>query len=301
MTRHLRIFLLTGLLFSVALAQEPATRRTTPIAAPQSRVETVHFKSELVGKQLPYRVVLPIGYDDVMTRSRKYPVIYLLHGLFGDHTNWTERTKLAQYASTYDLIVVTPEGENGWYTDSATVPSQKFESYIIKELIPDVQRRFRTLDSRESRAIAGLSMGGYGSLKFGVKYPQMFAFAGSMSGAHDAASWTEAQLRGLDAIWKSLGPVFGPENGAVRTANDLQKMLSEMPPEQIAALPFIYVDCGTEDPLFPTNRSFSELLKSKRIPHEYRQRPGGHSWSYWDTQVQEVLRMVNRRLTHMNS
>lgn len=300
MTKHVRILLLTLLLFSLALAQEPA-RRTVPVASPQSRVETVDFKSELVGKQLPYRVVLPVGYDDVMTRSRKYPVIYLLHGLFGDHTNWTEHTKLVQYASSYDLIVVTPEGENGWYTDSATMPSAKFESYIIKELIPDVQRRFRVLDARESRAIAGLSMGGYGALKFGVKYPQMFTFVGSMSGAHDAASWTEAQLRGFDAIWKSLGPVFGPENSATRSANGLTKLLRELSSEQIAALPFIYVDCGTEDPLFPTNRSFADLLTSKKIPHEFRQKPGGHAWVYWDTQVYEVLRLVNGRLRHMNS
>lgn len=301
MTRRLHLLLLTTLLFSVALAQEPARRRTIPIALPQSRVETIQFRSELVGKQLPYRVILPIRYDDEMARSRRYPVVYLLHGLFGDHTNWTDRTKLVQYASSYDLIVVTPEGEDGWYTDSATVPSQKFESYIIKELIPDVQRRFRTLDTRESRAIAGLSMGGYGALKFGVKYPQMFAFAGSMSGAHDAASWTETQLRGFNAIWKSLGPVFGPENSSVRTGNDLQKMVREMSSQQIAALPFIYVDCGTEDPLFPTNRSFSELLASKKIPHEYRQRPGGHSWAYWDIQVGEILRMLNLRLAQMNS
>lgn len=300
MTKHVRILFLTLLLFSITLAQQPA-RSTVPVAAPQSRVETVDFKSELVGKQLPYRVVLPVGYDDVLTRSRKYPAIYLLHGLFGSHTNWTEYTKIAQYAAAYDLIVVTPEGENGWYTDSATMPSAKFESYIIKELIPDVQRRFRVLDARESRAIAGLSMGGYGALKFGVKYPQMFAFAGSMSGAQDAASWTQEQLRGFQSIWKSLGPVFGPENSSTRTANDLPKMLREMSPEQIAALPFIYVDCGTEDPLFPTNRSFVDLLTSKKIPHEFRQKPGGHAWVYWDAQVQEVLRIVNGRLAHMNS
>ena len=122
-----------------------------------------------------------------------------------------------------------------------------------------------------------------------------------MSGAHDAATWTEAQLRGFDAIWKSLGPVFGPENSPTRTANDLTKLLREMSAEQIAALPFIYVDCGTEDPLFSTNRSLDDLLTSKKIPHEYRELPGGHSWAYWDTQVQEVLRMANRRLKHMNS
>ncbi len=294
--RHLRPLLLTTLLFSIAFAQQPAPRRPVPISSPQSRVETVEFRSELVGRKLPYRVVLPVGYDDPVTQTRRYPVVYLLHGLFGHYTDWTERTKLSQYASSYGMIVVTPEGENGWYTDSLTVPSEKFESYIVKELIPDVQRRFRTVESREGRAIAGLSMGGYGALKFGVKYPDMFAFAGSMSGAHDAASSTEAQLRGFESIWRTLGPVFGPDNSQVRAANDLPKLLREMSAEQIAALPFLYIDCGTEDHLYSTNRAFVELLVTKKIPHEYRQRPGGHTWTYWDTQVREILVLANRRL-----
>lgn len=297
MKQRLHVVLLFALLSSVVLAQEPA-RRSVPIAAPQSSVETVQFRSELVGKELPYRIVLPIGYRD--TNTRRYPVVYLLHGLFGSHTNWTDLTKVKEYAASYDLIVVAPEGENGWYTDSATEPSRKFESYIIQELIPHVQRHYRALDARESRAIAGLSMGGYGALKFGVKYPHMFAFAGSMSGAQDAASWTETELRGFPAIWKSLGPVFGPEGSTTRTANDLPKLLRALSPEQISALPFIYVDCGTEDPLFPTNRAFSELLISKKIPHEYRELPGGHGWTYWDSQVHEFMKMLNPRLKRMN-
>lgn len=298
MKQRLHAVLLFALLSAIALAQEPA-RRPVPIAVPRSRVETFQFRSELVGKNLPYRIILPVGYDD--SKTRRYPVVYLLHGLFGNYTNLTELTKLTDYASSYDMIVVTPEGENGWYTDSATEPSNKFESYIIRELIPHIQRHYRTLDTRESRGIAGLSMGGYGALKFGVKYPQMFGFAGSMSGAQDAAIWTEAQLRGFPAIWKSLGPVFGPDGSTTRSTNDLQKLVRELSREQIAELPFIYLDCGADDPLLPTNRAFNELLTSKKIPHEYRELPGNHAWTYWDQQVREVLRILNVRLKHVNS
>jgi S-formylglutathione hydrolase FrmB len=87
------------------------------------------------------------------------------------------------YAAQYRLIVVTPEGNNGWYTDSASTATDKYESYLLKELIPDVEKRFRTIESRYGRGIAGLSMGGYGALKFGLKSPATFAFAGSLSGA----------------------------------------------------------------------------------------------------------------------
>ena len=86
--------------------------------ANNARVQTVQFQSQLVGKLLPYNVVLPEGYDLPASRNKRYPVIYLLHGLFGRYDNWTTRTRLTAYTSTYEVILVTPEGNNGWYTDS---------------------------------------------------------------------------------------------------------------------------------------------------------------------------------------
>jgi S-formylglutathione hydrolase FrmB len=240
--------------------------------------------------------VLPVGYDLPASREKRYPVIYLLHGLFGHYDNWTSKTRLTDYTSTYDVIIVTPEGNNGWYTDSQSAPKEQYESYIVKELIPDVDRRFRTIGDRSGRAIAGLSMGGYGAIKFGVKYPAMFRFAGSMSGAMNAASWTREELAGFPSIWNSLQQMFGDDRSQTRLSNDLPGRIRDLSNQEIAALPFIYLDCGTEDPLFPSNRSFAELLVSRKIAHEYRQRPGGHGWSYWDTQVQEVLKLAMKTM-----
>jgi S-formylglutathione hydrolase FrmB len=163
-------------------------------------------------------------------------------------------------------------------------------------LIPDVEKRFRVNNRREDRAIAGVSMGGYGALKFGVKYPQKFVLAASMSGALGAAAWTEAELRGLELIRRTLKLVYGPENSETRSANDLNKLYRELPADQIAGLPFIYLDCGTEDPLLQSNRGFVDTLMMRKIPHEYRQLPGNHSWTYWDAQVQEVLRLAAKKL-----
>ena len=192
---------------------------------------------------------MPVDYNEPASKTKRYAVLYLLHGLSGHHNNWIEKTKLSDHAVPYNFIIVTPEGNQPWYGDSVKVPSDKYETYIVNELLPDVQRRFRTIESREGRAIAGLSMGGYGALKFGVKYPQTFAFARSMSGALDAASWTEADLRGLQYIWRTLLPVFGPDHSPTRAANDLQKLYRAMPADRIAELPFIYLDCGLEDRL----------------------------------------------------
>ena len=274
----------------------PAPHVAQGPAIAHSRVQTVQFQSRLVGKSLPYNVVLPVGYDQPDARTKRYPVLYLLHGLAGHYDNWTTKTRISDYAATHDVIIVTPEGNDGWYTDSQSSPAEKYETYIIKELIPDVDTRFRTLAKREGRAIAGLSMGGYGALKFGVKYPDMFVFAGSMSGAPDVAGWTRAELKSFEFIWRSLHPVFGDDGSATRMANDVPKLYRDLAAAQIAALPYIYLDCGTEDHLLAANRAFVDVLVAKKILHEYHQVPGAHSWTYWDTRVAEVLRVAIKKM-----
>ena len=161
-----------------------------------------------------------------------------------------------------------------------------------------MQRRYRTIETRAGRAVAGLSMGGYGALKFGVKHPELFAFAASMSGALSAATWTEAELSGgFASVWRTLAPVYGPMDSPVRAANDVFKLYRELPAERVAALPYIYLDCGTEDGLLQSNRSLADILQAQKIPHEYRELPGAHTWSYWNHPVVEVLRIAATKLS----
>lgn len=277
------------------LSGRPLAQHVLTQTPANPRVQTIQFESKLVGKTLPYNVLLPVNYTQPESRTKRYPVIYLLHGLTGHYNNWVHKTRLVDYTAAYEFIIVMPEGNDGWYTDSANVPTDKYESYILQELIPDVEKRFRAGSEREGRAIAGLSMGGYGALKFAVKHPEMFVFAASLSGALDAASWTKADLKGLEFIWRTLQPVFGAEKSETRAANDLRKLFSELTVQRIAALPYVYVDCGTEDELLEINRSFVDILTKQKIPHEYRQLPGNHSWTYWDAQVQEVLRIAAKK------
>jgi putative tributyrin esterase len=278
--------------FLVLLALPAYAQRVAP-----ARVDTVNFESKLVGQALPYHVVLPSDYDMLKERATRYPVLYLLHGLAGSHDDWvSNRAHLAEHAAHYRIIIVTPEGHDGWYTDSATVPNERYESYIVQELLPDVERRYRTIATRAGRAIAGLSMGGYGALKFGVKYPDKFIFAASMSGAHGAPTW-DPNDKGLLAFVKpSIVRAYGAMDTPVRPANDLFKLFDELPAERIAQLPFLYLDCGTEDFLIDSNRALAALLLKRKIPHEFRELPGAHTWPYWDNQVQEILRIAARRL-----
>ncbi|MEO8433251.1 MAG: alpha/beta hydrolase family protein [Pyrinomonadaceae bacterium] len=256
---------------------------------------SVNLQSKLLGRTVTYQILIPIQYQYEDKAKKLFPVVYLLHGVSGHSNNWLQKTSIAMYANPLDVFVVMVEGGDGWYTDSATVPEDKFESYILQELIPDVESRYRVQKSRAGRAIAGLSMGGYGAIKFGLKYPDKFVFAGSMSGAFGAASWNEKELQ-PGVIRDSVLKVFGPADSATRRSNDIFKLVREWPADKVALLPYLYFDSGTEDRFFKENRDLAYLLTEKKIPHEYRELPGNHSWTYWNQQLDEILRIAARKL-----
>jgi len=292
-TDRQRFSLRSAVLALILLAITSAAFGQSPAAKPLALNVVEHkLNSKLMGRDMPYRVILPAGYSDAKATSR-HPVIYLLHGLTGHFNNWTDSTKVEEYALASKFIIVTPEGDNGWYTDSVTKATDKYESYIVKELIPEIEAKYRTIADRDNRMIAGLSMGGYGATKFGLKYPEMFSIVGAFSGALGAASFTEknaaAAGRGIDAI-------MGAEDAESRKANDIFKLVRELTPERIKALPFIYQSCGTEDFLIQNNREFMMLLVEKKVPHEYRQHPGVHNWVFWDDQIREFLQVAERRM-----
>lgn len=248
-------------------------------------VETVRLPSALLGREVIYRVVLPPGYALVTARAKRYPVLYLLHGWGGNYDSWLSRSSLRRYAAEHQLIVVTPEGGNGWYTDAPG--GEPYESHLLRELVPDVDRRFRTIAARRGRGVAGYSMGGYGALKLGFRHPELFGFAGSTSGALDAASRSDEE---------SVVRAFGEADSPTRFENDLPRLAREFPEERRGALPFLYFDCGLGDDWLGVNREFAATLTARRIAHEYRQRPGLHVWPYWDAQGREILRAASDAL-----
>lgn len=284
-----RAVLSVSILFSLAIAAWALKGRKVD-------VETIQFKSELIGEVLPYNALLPVGYAE---SNKRYPVLYLLHGLFGRYDDWITRTNLAKYATHYDVIIVTPEGHDNWYTDSAGVPTNKYESYFVSELISDVDGRFRTIKDRRGRGVAGLSMGGYGALKYGFKHPEQFAFAGSFSGALDPTTRTDDHPGFAWTILRpSINAVFGTRNSQTRITNGLHQIARSLSASQIASLPYLYFDCGLEDGFLATNRELADILLAKKIPHQYRQLPGEHNWTYWDQQVREVLRVYAQLMTN---
>jgi putative tributyrin esterase len=232
----------------------------------------------------PAHVLLPQGYD---ASPARYPVLYLLHGHGGNYKNWIEKTNLAAYAAPYPLIIVMPDGENSWYTNSATRPDYRYEDFIVKDLISHIDGHFRSIADRHGRGIAGLSMGGFGALKIGLKFPNLFRSAASFSGALGLAR-TGLNLSGRPDVARSVGEAFGPDTHEAHGANDPFTLVPKLGP----ARPWIYFDCGNSDGLLESNRQFARLLAEHKIAYEYREPPGAHTWEYWDRQIREYLRLL---------
>ncbi len=224
-----------------------------------------HF-SPALGKMSELWVVLPDG-------AGPFPVVYQLHGLSDNHTAWQRRTSIERYAEARGLLVVMPDGGRGWYTDAKGMNSNG-EGQIL-EIVQFIDRTFRTIPEPGGRAIGGLSMGGYGAMKLGLKHPELFGSVASHSGALNIAA------RVAEPNWLEIHLVFGE---TVDPAED-PFALAARP----ARKPALYFDCGTEDFLLDDNRNFQVHLDRMGISHTYREYPGGHDWNFWDTHVPEAL------------
>jgi S-formylglutathione hydrolase FrmB len=215
-----------------------------------------------------------------------FPVLYLLHGLSDDHTAWTRRTSIERYCEGLPLIVVMPNGGRGFYTDAVCRPNSAFETLIVRDLVDWVDGTMRTVARREGRAVCGLSMGGYGAAKFALKYPNRFCAAVSHSGA---LGWASHSLSVGNEWQKEWVPVLGsdPKGGP----NDVYALAAKCSRER---LPALRIDCGKDDFLIEDNRRFHRHLQSLRIPHEYAENPGSHTWEYRDREIRKSLKFVCR-------
>jgi putative tributyrin esterase len=276
-----------ALLLALTLVADSVGIQTKP-----SRLREESFQSAALGKAMSYRVLLPEAYDRSL---RRYPVLYLLHGLGGDYTDWTTRTNVADYSRALALIIVMPDGGNQWWTNAAD-GSARYEDYLANDLPAEVVKKFRTINSRYGRAIAGLSMGGYGALKLALKRPAAFSVAASFSGAFNATRDGElVQLIGA-AESQRLRTIFGPPDSPTRTENDVLSLAAAAKP---GGGSYFYIDCGTADnALIGANREAVAALRRAGAAYEYHETAGAHSWDYWDRRIREFLPLLMKRLAN---
>jgi putative tributyrin esterase len=243
----------------------------------------LHYSSPSLQKQTACNVIIP----EIAGHNGPFPVFYLLHGLSDDYTIWQRRTSIERYVSALPLIVVMPDGGRGFYTDAHE--GYAYESAIIKDLIPFIDRTFNTIAQKSGRSIGGLSMGGYGALKLALKNPDLFVSANGHSGAYGFAH----------GEWRPEEPEFsriiGPK--AVGGPDDVFALAEKFAePANLANMPALHFDCGTSDFLLDQNRDFDQHLTKLGIPHEYAEFPGTHDWSYWDKHIQSALRFHSKHL-----
>jgi S-formylglutathione hydrolase FrmB len=209
------------------------------------------------------------------------PVLYLLHGLSDDDTIWLRRTSIERYAAPLGLAVVMPQVHRSFYTDQAY--GGRYWTFLSEELPALVASLFRVSDRREDTFVAGLSMGGYGALKWALRQPERFAAAATLSGAVDLTGLRTRRTRPEDP--RLFERVFGDRDPA-GTDDDLFRLLATADPR---ALPALYACCGTEDELIGDNRGFAEACGAAGIPLTTDFGPGAHDWAYWDDRIQAVL------------
>jgi len=218
---------------------------------------------------VPATVILPSTYS--AQEDRVFPVLYLLHGAGGDHREWARATSIEELAEELEIVVVCPDGgRTSWYFDSPIDPGYQYEAFVSSELVKYVDETYRTRRDRESRAIAGLSMGGHGALFLAIRHSDVFGTAVAMSGGVDIRPFP----RNWD-IAKRIGTIEeAPERWEELTVINQARSLE---PGRLA----ISLDCGTDDFFLPANRALHAQLLAAKVPHDYAERPGGHSWDYW--------------------
>lgn len=256
----------------------------------QSRTETFTVKSAILGTDKICTVYLPDGYD---RSQEKYPVLYLLHGAYGCHTDWTQKGMAKLIADeaiaegrACKMVIVMPdasgEGKNlaGNHMGYFNVEGWNYEDFFFKEFIPAVESQYRIAADKQHRAISGLSMGGGGTAVYALHHPEVFGSACSMSGLLDGFPDPHSYNKPFT------------ESVVVNSPVTLLRNLDE---KGLAAARSVrwWVDCGDDDFLYTCNIEFYKLMRERQIPIQYRMRDGGHTWRYWQTALSPILNFIS--------
>ena len=280
---RLRCVWLVAIAVCGAMAVPAAQDNSAPAVAPRPTARTVRITSPSLGnREYAFAVLLPNGYD---TSTKRYPVLFLLHGGGQTHTAFPSRGWFTREAASRDMIVVLPNGGRSFFANAAGIPDARYEDLIARDLVQYVDTHYRTLATRESRAIAGISMGGFGSALIALRHPDLFGTAGPLS-----APLASARADGPDGGGSRL--VFGEPGSDERRARDPLTLVTQLVPD---TAPYFYVACGLDDSLLGASREFVRLLAARNLPHRYVEVPGGHSWSVWDDQLKAFFDVLAAR------
>ncbi len=261
-------------------------------------METKMIKSSILGRDVRYSIYLPADYG---TAERSYPVVYLLHGYTDDNTGWLQFGEINRYADKAiaegiipPMIIVMPNGDSSWYINSYD-GKENYEDFFIKEFMPSIEKTYRIKTEKKYRGVAGLSMGGYGTLIYSLKHPELFAAAAPLSAA---VFNDEAVINSPENSWKNtFGQLYGRDlkgNDRLNKSwydNSILKIVDTKSADELKKVRY-WIDCGDDDFLTEGNCLLHIALTKKRVPHEYRVRDGAHTWTYWRTGITDALKFI---------
>lgn len=250
-------------------------------SAKTNQVDTINVPAKAIKSPMRCAVILPEKYFN-NSDTAHYPVVYLLHGYGGDYSSWLKLTepRLDSLASHYNMILVCPDGRDSWYWDSPVIEDLQMETFITKELVPYIDANFRTIPVAEKRAVTGFSMGGHGSMWLAMRHSDIFGSAGSMSGGLNInkPKWAKS--------WKMATRIGTQEEQPQRWIDYTAiTLIPSLQPGQLN----LVIDCGVDDFFIGVNREFHEALLKHKIPHDYTERPGGHTHPYWRNSLRHHL------------
>jgi S-formylglutathione hydrolase FrmB len=250
----------------------------TIITAQAASVDTIAIFSNSMHHTINTVVVKPAGYQT--NKSKRFPVIYLLHGAFGNYANWIKLVPhIQQLADDLQLMIVCPDGGyTSWYFDSPVDSTYRYETFVGTEVPAYIDAHYQTIANRNGRAITGLSMGGHGGLFIAFRHAETFSACGSTSGALHVSVIT----KGYD-VEKRLGDTL--INKSYWQNWSIVNVIDHYPKDSLA----IIMDCGTEDRVLGMNRLVHDKMLKLKIPHDYIERPGEHNWKYWNTSIDYQL------------
>jgi enterochelin esterase-like enzyme len=262
--------------------------------------DNLSLKSTLLKKEKKFALYLPPGYQ---SSQRHYPVVYLLHGGSDDHTGWIQFGEMQRIVdkgisegTLAPMIVVMPDAEMTYYLNNRE-GKYPFEDFFMKELIPHIEQQYRAIPKKEFRAVAGLSMGGFGALLYALHHPGQFAACAAMS----AAVRTDGEINALThpeflrRYRTALGEVKEGENRITDywNKNSVLYLMAQLPDDRKNDVKY-FLDCGDDDFLYKGNSTLHILMRERNVPHEYRVRNGGHTWEYWRTGLPDALAFISQ-------
>ena len=250
-----------------------------------------NFMSRSLGRSVPIQVVLPtdkMAGPQGQAPQGPFKTLYLLHGIFGDETDWVCGTRLQSWAQDRNLAVVMPAGENSFYVDNPRA-SRLYGTYIGKELVDFTRRTFPLSAKREDTFIGGLSMGGFGAIVNGLQNPETFGAVCALSSALILDSMMENKEY-TDFLMTNKGyyeSVFGDLDQVRGSDMDYDALAEKVAKEPVK--PRFYMACGTEDGLIGVNRAFRDHLQGLGFDVTYEEGPGVHDWYFWDKYILKAM------------